>query len=77
MMTRKELKKTDLRKIGILLYYTGTVSVKSYSSKLRILHPIGFIYLIGCFIITPFAAIFVRESVQGILKGMLTDVVWW
>jgi len=90
-MTWKELYRYGaLSVIGKLLYYIGAISIKpsrysindpekviQYSTKLRVLHPIGLVYVLVHFIVTPFVAMFVKEGMINIYKGTSKDLAWW
>ena len=74
MKTIKELKQQyNISGKAVFLYYIGAISIKeNQDPKLRILHPIGFVY----FLTNVVLAIFLYGITETI-HGIKNQITWW
>ena len=82
-----ELKnKLGLSIFGNLLYYLGAIKPGEninafnevwYKPRLRILHPVAFIFFIVMVILSIPGSIFVNESLMEIWKYQFKEITWW
>lgn len=64
-MTEKEQRNyKNLTKTGKRLYKLGTINLKGDASKVRWLHPLGFLYNVIIGIIIPFYCMVTKEKMQ-------------
>lgn len=87
MLTWKETKtKLQLAFVGRLFYYIGAIRTNKridafkqefYSTKLRVLHPFGFLILVIMCIFAIPRSMFISEGLIDIYKYTFREICWW
>jgi len=79
-MNDRDLRNRGITKYGIILYRIKALEVKKldgglWLKRIRVYHPVGLVLFVFMLVMTPVMTLFIEETIQGVIKGIIEEFI--